>query len=126
MKKRYDDNTPVSEQYPVSDLRYSVTPFSVATQKIVVASNDATIAYKPKRDTNKPRKAESVPFIPVTRKPPKKVIAKSTNIKAMWTNGNEASYNGKITPLDAGMNVHTCLAENERDTCPSHKQKKVR
>jgi hypothetical protein len=139
MKKRYDDSIPVSEQYPVTDLRYNVTPFNVATPKIIDASNDVTIAPKPKKQGNKTRKSESVPFIPVTRKPSKKRVTRPANListvnskgkketyHVFWTNGNDASYNGKITPIDAGMNVHTCLAESERDTCPKHKQKRIR
>jgi hypothetical protein len=124
--KRYDDNTPIENQYPC-DLSFSVMPFSVPETKIIVASEDATIKHKPRRDTSKPAKTEKPAYIPLlTKKPAKRIIAKSTGIKAFYTNGNDSSYNGRITPIDAGMNAIATIAGNERDNCPSHKSKRIR
>ena len=130
------------------ELDYLVIKFNVIPVKLVDAKDDTSIIQSSKKATKRAKKAEPVSFIPVLRKPSKKRIVaspnaivinppmpvksdnpngkKSSNTRVFYTNGNDSSYNGKITPIDAGMDSIATLAGNERDNCPSHKLKRVR
>jgi hypothetical protein len=80
-----------------------------------MSSKDYT--SKASAETHKPKRERvEYPVIRVKSKPAKKKIAKTTNIKAFYSNGNDSVVNGKITPLEYGMSVIAKTAENHKET----------